>query len=68
MPLVIGLALLTQPAIAALYGWWAFGEMLLPLDILGMVLLGSALVLSRVTTASTRLARSASQLAQRRGN
>ena len=47
-PLVIGLALLTQPAIAALYGWLAFGEVLVPLDILGMILLGSALVLSRV--------------------
>ncbi|TNE57487.1 MAG: DMT family transporter, partial [Sphingomonadales bacterium] len=39
-PLIIGLALLTQPAIAALIGYFAFGEVLLPLDIAGMVLLG----------------------------
>lgn len=46
-PLVIGLALLTQPAVAALIGFQVFGEVLLALDILGMVLLGSALVLAR---------------------
>lgn len=46
-PLVIGLALLTQPAVAALIGYEVFGELLLPLDILGMVLVGSALVLAR---------------------
>ena len=47
-PLVIGLALLTQPAVAALYGYGIFGEVLSPIDIVGMVLLGSALVLARV--------------------
>ena len=47
-PLVIGMALLTQPAVAALVGWLVFGEQLVPLDILGMVLVGAALVLSRV--------------------
>jgi drug/metabolite transporter (DMT)-like permease len=46
-PLVIGLALLTQPAVAALYGWWWFGEVLSPLDIVGMVLVGTALAVSR---------------------
>lgn len=46
-PLVIGLALLTQPAVAALYGYGVFGEVLTPIDILGMLLLGSALVLVR---------------------
>ncbi|MEW4448773.1 DMT family transporter [Qipengyuania sp. JC766] len=46
-PLVIGLALLTQPAIAALYGWYVFGEVLGLVDILGMVLLGGALVVAR---------------------
>jgi len=46
-PLVIGLALLTQPAVAALYGYGVFGEVLGALDILGMVLLGSALVIAR---------------------
>ena len=53
-PLVIGLALLTQPAVAALYGYSAFGEVLLPLDIIGMVLLGSALVVARASRPATR--------------
>lgn len=48
-PLVIGIALLTQPAVAALIGWLAFDELLVPLDLLGIVLVGSALVLARVT-------------------
>ncbi|RVQ66994.1 DMT family transporter [Croceicoccus ponticola] len=47
-PLVIGLALLTQPAIAALSGWLAFGETLAPGDVLGMALMAAALVLARV--------------------
>lgn len=47
-PLIIGMALLTQPAIAALVGWLVFGELLVPLDILGMMLVGTALVLARV--------------------
>ncbi|MEM7687402.1 MAG: DMT family transporter [Pseudomonadota bacterium] len=47
-PLVIGLALLTQPAIAAVIGTSVFDEALTGLDILGMVLLGSALVAARV--------------------
>ena len=46
-PLVIGMALLTQPAIAATVGWLAFGELLEPVDIFGMVLVGAALVLAR---------------------
>lgn len=49
-PLVIGLALLTQPAIAALVGYSVFGEVLSALDVVGMVLLGSALVAARVVT------------------
>ncbi|MFW2350789.1 DMT family transporter [Qipengyuania sp.] len=48
-PLIIGMALLTQPAIAALVGWLVFGELLMPLDILGMMLVGTALVLARVS-------------------
>lgn len=48
-PLIIGLALLTQPAIAAVIGYSVFGEVLTPLDIAGMVLLGSALVVARAT-------------------
>ncbi|QDH35933.1 DMT family transporter [Porphyrobacter sp. YT40] len=46
-PLVVGLALLTQPVVASLYGWLAFGEVLSGLDIVGMVLVGAALAVSR---------------------
>ena len=49
-PLIIGIALLTQPAIAALVGWWVFAEMLAPLDFLGIALVASALVLAKATT------------------
>lgn len=48
-PLVIGLALLTQPAVSVLAGWLQFGEVLTPLDGLGMVLVGLGLVLARST-------------------
>ena len=53
-PLAIGLALLTQPAIAALAGWLAFGETLGPVDVIGMALLAAALVLARVAGESTQ--------------
>lgn len=46
-PVIIGMALLTQPAIAAGVGWLAFGETLSPLDLFGMVLVGGALILAR---------------------
>lgn len=46
-PLIIGLALLTQPAVASLYGWLAFDEVLSGLDVLGMVLVGAALAVAR---------------------
>ena len=46
-PLVVGLALLTQPVVASIYGWLAFGEVLSGLDIVGMVLVGAALAVSR---------------------
>ncbi|MEZ5742345.1 MAG: DMT family transporter [Sphingomonadaceae bacterium] len=46
-PLVIGLALLTQPAVAAASGWLAFGETLSASDIFGMVLLAASLVIVR---------------------
>jgi len=52
-PLAIGLALLTQPAIASLAGWLAFGERLGAIDVLGMALLAGALVLARVSGEST---------------
>jgi drug/metabolite transporter (DMT)-like permease len=47
-PLVIGIALLTQPAVAALVGWLRFGEVLTAVDLLGIALVGSALVLAKV--------------------
>jgi drug/metabolite transporter (DMT)-like permease len=52
-PLAIGLALLTQPAIAALAGWLAFGETLGVVDVVGMALLAAALVIARVAGEST---------------
>ena len=48
-PLIIGMALLTQPAIAATIGWLVFGELLLPMDMIGMALVAAALVLARST-------------------
>ncbi len=47
-PLIIGLALLTQPALAALSGWIAFGERLTMLDLVGGALVAAALVLVRL--------------------
>ena len=47
-PLVIGIALLTQPAVAAIAGWISFGEMLTVVDLLGVALVGSALVLAKL--------------------
>lgn len=52
-PLAIGLGLLTQPAIASLAGWLAFGETLGPLDVIGMALLAGSLVLTRMAGEST---------------
>jgi drug/metabolite transporter (DMT)-like permease len=46
-PLVIGLVLLTQPAVSALAGWLAFGEMLSAGDVAGMVLLAAALAMAK---------------------
>ncbi|BBC72101.1 permease [Altererythrobacter sp. B11] len=47
-PLVIGVGLLTQPAVGALAGWFAFREALSPLDLLGIGLVAAALVIARV--------------------
>ena len=47
-PLVVGLALLTQPAISALIGWLAYGEMLAAADWIGAVAIGVALVVVRL--------------------
>jgi drug/metabolite transporter (DMT)-like permease len=47
-PLLVGLTLLTQPAISAFVGWWAYGETLSPLDWAGAIAIGVALVLVRL--------------------
>ena len=47
-PLVVGLALLTQPAISALVGWLAYGETLQPLDWVGAAAIAAALLLVRL--------------------
>ncbi|WP_093066883.1 DMT family transporter [Sphingomonas sp. OV641] len=47
-PLVIGLALLTQPVVAATVGWLAYGEALGAADFVGAVLVATALVLVRI--------------------
>ena len=47
-PLVIGLALLTQPAISALIGWLVYGERLSAADWIGAIAIAAALVLVRL--------------------
>ena len=47
-PLVVGLGLLTQPAISAAVGWFAYGERLSAADGLGAVAIAAALVLVRL--------------------
>ncbi|MFA6219120.1 MAG: DMT family transporter [Erythrobacter sp.] len=47
-PLIIGLALLSQPALAALVGWLAFDETLAPADLLGMGLVAAALLIAKL--------------------
>jgi len=47
-PLVVGLALLTQPAISAFIGWVAYGETMTALDWTGALAIGIALVLVRL--------------------
>ena len=49
-PLIVGMALLTQPALAAVTGWLAFDERLAWPDIAGMVLVAAALVIARAGT------------------
>ena len=49
-PMIIGLALLMQPAVAVGYGFLAFGEALGPLDLLGMAMVGAALAVARART------------------
>jgi drug/metabolite transporter (DMT)-like permease len=47
-PLVVGLALLTQPAVAALVGWLAYGERLSVGDVIGALAIAAALILVRL--------------------
>lgn len=47
-PLVVGLALLTQPAVAALAGWYAYGERLSAGDVIGALAIAAALILVRL--------------------
>lgn len=47
-PLVVGLALLTQPAISAAIGWFAYGERLSAMDAVGGLGIAAALVLVRL--------------------
>jgi drug/metabolite transporter (DMT)-like permease len=47
-PLVVGLVLLTQPAISAIIGWIAYGERLQPLDWVGAAAIAAALLLVRL--------------------
>jgi drug/metabolite transporter (DMT)-like permease len=47
-PLVVGLVLLTQPAISGFVGWMVYGETLRPVDWIGAIALGAALVIVRL--------------------
>ena len=47
-PLVVGLTLLTQPAISAFVGWVVYDERLAPIDWIGAIAIGAALVLVRL--------------------
>ena len=42
-PLVVGLALLTQPAVSAIIGWLFYNEVMTSLDFLGAFAIGAAL-------------------------
>ncbi len=53
-PIVVGLTLLTQPAISALVGWAVYGETLSPLDWVGAIAIAAALVLVRLPARGLR--------------
>ena len=55
-PLVVGLALLTQPAISALVGWLAYRETLSPTDLVGAAAIAAALVIVRLPERGLRQA------------
>ena len=52
--LIIGVVLLTQPALSILIGWLAFGETMGMLDAMGMVLIAAALLLGRLSESKAR--------------
>ena len=52
--LIIGVVLLTQPAVSIVLGWLAFGETMGALDALGMALIAAALLLGRLSESPTR--------------
>lgn len=52
--LIIGVVLLTQPAVSILVGWLAFGETMGALDALGMILIAAALLLGRLSESTAR--------------
>ena len=53
-PIVVGLTLLTQPAISAFVGWAVYGETLSPLDWVGAIAIAAALVLVRLPARGLR--------------
>lgn len=55
-PLVVGLALLTQPALSAFTGWLAYGETLSAADWAGAAAIAAALVLVRLPQRGLRTA------------
>jgi drug/metabolite transporter (DMT)-like permease len=55
-PLVVGLALLTQPAISGFVGWVIYDEKLRPVDWLGAAAIAAALVLVRLPQRGLRAA------------
>jgi drug/metabolite transporter (DMT)-like permease len=55
-PLVVGLGLLTQPAISAAIGWLVYRETLSPTDFLGAAAIAAALVLVRMPDRGLRAA------------
>lgn len=46
-PIVVGIALLSQPLVAGTVGWFAYGEALGPIDLAGAAMVAVALVLVR---------------------
>ena len=53
-PLIVGIAMLTQPALSALLGWLYYRELLTPLDWVGATLIVAALILVRLRERPSR--------------